>query len=216
MDIVSWKLHYISLHNKHGCQTHIKWNQFILYGQCILNEINVLWVWWQKGSILVMHLGIWVFSCKGSFCLVDLKEGLFIKWFCVQGPQKVPPLPAFLFGKELTLSPISALLACLLFATNDGHICQIIVYFVVLIYSYIWHKRISTQSRYLEMEEMGQELIESCCSCIISPLSWKDLLCPESKNVGFNVYFASKLLGVGFLLYVVEVLACCLSIQHYI
>lgn len=85
MDIVSWKLHYISLHNKHGCQTHIKWNQFILYGQCILNEINVLWVWWQKGSRLVMHLGIWDFSCKGSFCLVGLREGLFIKYifFCM-------------------------------------------------------------------------------------------------------------------------------------
>lgn len=91
MDIVSWKLHYISLHNKHGCQTHIKWNQFILYGQCILNEINVLWVWWQKGSILVMHLGIWVFSCKGSFCLVGLKEGLFIKMVLFAGSSESGP-----------------------------------------------------------------------------------------------------------------------------
>lgn len=48
MDIVSLKLHYISLHNKHGCQDHIKQNQFILYGQCVLNEINVLWTGGKK------------------------------------------------------------------------------------------------------------------------------------------------------------------------
>ena len=134
MDIVSWKLHYISLHNKHGCQTHIKWNQFILYGQCILNEINVLWVWWQKGSILVMHLGIWDFSCKGSFYLVGLKEGLYIKCVILHGLQKGAPLPLFMFRKELIIIASSALLSYLLFVINDDHICQIIVYFNVLIY----------------------------------------------------------------------------------
>ena len=43
MDTVSPPPHHISLHNKHGCQNQTKWNQFILYSECMLNEINVLW-----------------------------------------------------------------------------------------------------------------------------------------------------------------------------
>lgn len=98
---------------------------------------------------------------------------------------------------------------------NDGHICQIIVFWLYCSDLFLYlTKQISTQSSYLVMEEMGQGLIEFCCCCIISPLSWKDLLCAESKNVGFNVYFASKLWGVAFLLYAVEMLACHLSVQH--
>lgn len=42
MDTVSPTPHYISLHNKHGCQSQTKWNQFILHGERVLNEINVL------------------------------------------------------------------------------------------------------------------------------------------------------------------------------
>lgn len=38
-----------------------------------------------------------------------------------------------------------------------------------------------------------------------------DLLFPKSRNVGFNVYFASKLLGVGFPVYAVEALAEAIS-----
>lgn len=48
MDTVSPPPHHISLHNKHGCQNQTKWNQFILYSECMLNEINVLW-----GSVAV-------------------------------------------------------------------------------------------------------------------------------------------------------------------